>query len=268
MKKSIPCTVLILTLNSEKTLDRALKSVQEFDNILVLDGNSVDRTVQIAKQYGAQVIPQYDTNQKQVAIVNFSEVRNKGIGLAQYPWILCLDSDEYLSTESVNEIRGIVENRDSTPCVYRLPRKYVYEGLIIERASTYPSYQNRFFHKQAVFGYVKAVHENLKRKPGVPLKDLIFPEYVPLDPPAVVREKMKKYLSLQQTALKDLTFNRLIKGLRSNAKKFFTYILKYFLTFVRGKGKRMPFWYEFSNATYHARLFFRLIQNYFRKIFL
>jgi len=261
----IPCTVEILTLNSGATLERALQSVQDFSDILVLDGNSTDDTVAIAHKYGARVIPQVESEEKNIRIQDFATIRNKGLQLARFKWVLCMDSDEYLSQEAGGEIQSIVNQPLGEFGIYRLPRVYTLNGEVIERASVYPSYQNRLFHLDAVFGFAKKVHENIKAKPETKKGTLKFPQYVPLDPIEVLKSKTKVYLDIQQESLKDLSFTRLYKGLWSNSKKFVSYCVRYSLLFFRGRGKRLPFWYEYYTATYHLRLMWRLCVNFVRK---
>src|SRR3989344_3362623 len=101
MPEKIPCSVQVLTLNSGKTLEKCLESVKEFAEIIILDGNSTDNTVAIARRYTDKIYPQADTNEKNVRITDFALVRNRGLKLASYDWFLFIDSDEYLSHEAV-----------------------------------------------------------------------------------------------------------------------------------------------------------------------
>ncbi len=52
----IPVTVIITTLNEEKNLPRCLIAMEEFDEIIVVDSNSVDRTREIAQSFGVRVV--------------------------------------------------------------------------------------------------------------------------------------------------------------------------------------------------------------------
>ena len=271
MNNKIPCSVEILTLNCEKTLGRCLDSVKNFADIIVLDGNSTDQTVSVDKSYGARVYPQKETAERNVRIDDFSEVRNKGVKLARFPWFTFVDSDEYLAPEAVEEIRSIVDvtgsgSPDSNKSsAFRRPRKYVLNGQIIERATTYPNYQLRLFYLPDTLGFAKKVHEIMKLKPCARVSKLTHPEYVPLAPVAVIRQKWSRYLDIQQESLRGLSLGRLVRGLRSNFTKAIKYSLKYFWVRITKKGKPMPFAYEFYNVTYHVRLMYRMIENYFLK---
>lgn len=63
MEKEIFFTIVMPTYNSERTIEKALKSIrdQKFDQnqieILVIDGGSTDRTIEIAERFGAVIIP-------------------------------------------------------------------------------------------------------------------------------------------------------------------------------------------------------------------
>lgn len=265
MSEKIPCTVQILTLNSGKTLTKCLESLGDFDDILILDGGSSDNTVAVAKSYGARVFPQSDTQGVGEKIKNFSDVRNKGLSLAKYPWVLVIDSDEYISKELPAEIREVIKKgENNTHFIYMLPRKFVYRDEVIERSIGYPSYQHRFFYTPRTLGFYKPVHESIKPRQGGILGTLRYPEYVPLDPIEVVRTKTLHYLKIQQDALKNLSFKRLLKGLRSNISKVFKFLVKFMLISFKA-GKRMPFAYEYETIMYHVRLTWRLVVNYKRK---
>ena len=152
-------SVEILTLNSGKTLRRCLESVRDFDDIIVIDGNSTDDTLEIAREFGARIFPQSGKKGKSIKIEDFSAVRNIGIREARHQWFLYIDSDEYLSKEAAEEIREIINRgTDNKYYAYKLPRKYVVQGEIIGRSSMYPNYQVRFWYIPATNGVIKKIH--------------------------------------------------------------------------------------------------------------
>lgn len=262
----IPISVEILTLNSGKTIGKCLESVKDFDDIIILDGNSTDDTLEIARKYGARIFPQKETQEKNVRIEDFSEVRNKGLKLAKYQWFTFLDSDEYLSEEASHEMSKIAKGQGSEIKFWRRPRKFILNGQVVERATTYPNYQLRFFYIMATVGFVKKVHECVKLPLGAKVGDLQCPEYVPLPTVLVAKRKYERYLDIQQEALKNLTFKRLVNGLWSNLVKIIKFILKFLYVRVFKKGNPLPFPYEFHNVTYHVRLMNRLVINYYLKL--
>src|SRR4051812_27338145 len=108
----IPSTVTVLTKNSAKTLEKALESVKDFDEVIICDGGSSDETLAIARKYDAQVISQdpgfLDQKGK---IYDYSGVRNQTLKAAKHNWILWLDSDEYCEPDFIDEIRKIIQRR-------------------------------------------------------------------------------------------------------------------------------------------------------------
>jgi len=84
-------TAFILTKNSEKTIERTLKSLVPLQcGIVILDTGSTDKTVQCCLQYGCTVW--YDSWKD-----DFSQARNIAIAYCSTPWLLMIDSDEELS---------------------------------------------------------------------------------------------------------------------------------------------------------------------------
>ena len=250
----IPCSVEILTLNSEKTLRRCLESVHDFEDIIILDGNSTDKTREIAKEYGARIFSQIETTEKNIKISDFSTVRNFGIHHAKHPWFLFIDSDEYLSLGAVAEMREIVNKGEgNTHYAYKLPRKYVVKGEVIGRSSMYPNYQVRFFYVPATLGFIKKIHERISLKEGYKIGVLKNPEYVPMDNISILRKKWYNYAKMQVVASNITPAMFFVFAVR-NFTTFTKYLFKYAFTFVGGEGKRMPFLYEWYNAYYHIWL--------------
>lgn len=96
-------TCFILTLNEEKHIARAIKSLRgAVDRVVVIDSLSTDRTAEIAKANGAEVLenpwPGYAA-QVNWAIVQISNGSD---------WLLRLDADEVLTTESRSRLRTVL----------------------------------------------------------------------------------------------------------------------------------------------------------------
>jgi len=84
----------MIVKNEEKFLPQCLASVRDYvDEIIVCDTGSTDRTIEIARSYGATVIEDPWRN-------DFSWSRNKSIEVATKRWILFMDADEELSEDS------------------------------------------------------------------------------------------------------------------------------------------------------------------------
>ncbi len=100
-------SVVLAVRNEESNLASCLDSIKDIaDEIVVVDEYSTDKTVEIAKKYGARVYeePHHDI---------FHVTKQKALSLAKGEWILQLDADEIVSTELLNEIRQIVNSDNS-----------------------------------------------------------------------------------------------------------------------------------------------------------
>ena len=92
--QKIPCSVPILTLNAEKNLDQCLASLVDFEDVFIVDGNSTDRTHEIAKKYGRPIYKQVDSDEPNVRIKDFSAVRKRAYRRIKSDLRLDLDSEE------------------------------------------------------------------------------------------------------------------------------------------------------------------------------
>jgi glycosyltransferase involved in cell wall biosynthesis len=157
--KDSKLVISILTRNSEKTLEAALQSVHQCGSVLVLDGGSVDTTQDIARRYGAQVISQpQQCLDMDGRILDYSCVRNYALEYLSAPWHAYIDSDELWTQELRDEVLEIV---DGEPCAVWVDRKYVFDGVVIEHACTYPAQQMRLFHTSCVSSFIKPIHERV-----------------------------------------------------------------------------------------------------------
>jgi len=102
-------TAIILTKNEEKNIRACIESIKDLVcRIIVVDSYSDDNTVQIAREYGAEVI--------QNKWINYATQFQYGIdnGEIKTKWIIRIDADERLTEKSRNEIKNLcIENEDT-----------------------------------------------------------------------------------------------------------------------------------------------------------
>lgn len=85
-------TAIVHTYNAERHLDACLSALHGFDELLVIDNESTDRTVDIARRHGARVINKPRDGHR------FVEAhRDFGIRQATQPWVLIVDADEIVT---------------------------------------------------------------------------------------------------------------------------------------------------------------------------
>ncbi len=145
-QEKVPCSVLILTRNSAGTIERCLRNLEPFAEILVHDANSEDDTVAIATRMGARVLKQYDTEEKSVRVKDFTQMRLKQRADAVYDWVLYLDADEYLSVGLVDEIAGILKGADEK-IIVKVPRLPIIDGRLRTQGVFFPEVVPRIHNR-------------------------------------------------------------------------------------------------------------------------
>lgn len=132
-------SVVINTLNAEKTLTAAISSVKDIaDEIVVVDMWSTDATKKVAEALGAKVYLY-----KNVGYVE--PARNFAISKARHEWILILDADEEIGKKLIKKIKKVTEK--PTADYYRLPRKNIIFSKWIKYSQWWPDYNIRLFKK-------------------------------------------------------------------------------------------------------------------------
>ena len=97
-------SLCMIVKNEEYSLPQTLKSVKEVvDEMVVLDTGSTDRTVEIAKELGAEVYHFEWCN-------DFSAARNESLKYVQGKWVLVLDADEVLTPSIVPEMKQAMKS--------------------------------------------------------------------------------------------------------------------------------------------------------------
>ncbi len=158
----INATVGILTLNSSKTIYRCLNSVKEFNEIIVIDGGSIDSTLNIAKKFKCKILKQEKLLKfKNKKIRDFSALRNKIINNAKYDIVLMIDSDEILNINNLNFLNFLTKSksqRKKNYC-YLIPRVPIIDNISYFKSNLFPEYQPRLFNKSNILRFIKNVHE-------------------------------------------------------------------------------------------------------------
>lgn len=145
-------SVVLAVYNEEANLKNCLESVKDLAwEIVVVDGGSEDKTLEIAKQFDAKII---STDNPPVFHIN----KNKAIDASCGDWILQLDADEVVSNELAKEIREVVSLK-SGPNGYWIPRKNYFLGKFLSKGGQYPDYTLRLYRHGKGHLPAKDVHE-------------------------------------------------------------------------------------------------------------
>lgn len=133
-------SIVILTLNEAINIRACLESCAWSDDVHVLDSGSTDGTRDLAARLGAGV----HTN----PFTSFGAQRNWAIDHIplRHDWVFHLDADERFTPELVREMQALLAT-DPPHAGYYCANQTIFLGSWIKRASGYPAYQMRLFHK-------------------------------------------------------------------------------------------------------------------------
>jgi len=135
-------SVVINTYNEENSLGEILEHLKGFDEIVVCDMESTDRTVEIAKRYGCRIVTFPKGN------INIVEpARDFAIHSASNQWVLLVDADEIISEHLKSFLYEYVR-KDRCYDALLIPRKNYVMNVFVK--NSYPDYQLRFFKKDKV----------------------------------------------------------------------------------------------------------------------
>jgi glycosyltransferase involved in cell wall biosynthesis len=139
----VTLSVVLITQNEEANLPRTLESVLSLvrdghGEIIVVDSGSTDRTMEIAKSYGAEVFTE--------PWKGFATQKNSAIEKATCDWILQLDADEALEPELAQEIESKLKS-DTTANGFWIPRKNFFLGRWIKHGGFYPDPKLRLIRR-------------------------------------------------------------------------------------------------------------------------
>ncbi len=182
-------SIAIATFNEEKNIRDCLESVKDIaDEIVIVDGTSSDKTVEIAKSFGAKVVI---SENHPIFHIN----KQKSFDLSSGDWILYLDADERvtkkladeivkiisMSSQEIKEYQGsiknhklferhqrLIEERDGRVgndegdfVAFFFPRLNFFLGKYLKYGGVYPDGVIRLFKKGSAYLPAKDVHEQM-----------------------------------------------------------------------------------------------------------
>ncbi|MEK7551111.1 MAG: glycosyltransferase family 2 protein [Patescibacteria group bacterium] len=142
-------SAVIIAKNEEQMIEECLESLSFSDEIVVIDNNSTDKTVEIAEKFKAKIYKE--------SSADFSILRNLGLKNAQNEWILYIDADERVDKVLSEAIKKAIETNEFGS--YRLQRKNFYLGI-----NEWPHIEKiiRLFNKENISEWFGQIHESPK----------------------------------------------------------------------------------------------------------
>lgn len=247
-------SVALATFNEEENIGKCLSSVIGLaSEIVVVDGESMDKTVEIAKQLQARVMRK--PNQ-----ANFHINKQIAIDNCKGDWILQLDADEVVSSELKNEILKLLKEDTlitNTPGIdvingYFIPRKNWFLTRFLLKGGQYPDYTLRLYRNGKGKLPQKNVHEQAVVEGKVAYMNGALLHYPYKDFNAYLK-KWYRYNKFESGLIKEKMFK---KSLIYKFFAFFQYlfilpIYWFLLSYVRHKGF-MDLWPGFIFSFYSS----------------
>lgn len=177
-------SLIIIARDEEASIGRCLSSVSFADEIIVVENESTDKTVDIARQFGARVISAPDWK-------GFGVQKNRALEAATGDWVLSLDADEWVGEELAAEIKAVIAAPNGIDG-YEIPRRNRFCGRIILHCGWHPDYVTRLFRRDKGRFSAHEVHEHVVISGR--LGRLSTPmEHTPIDDLDMAHEKIGVY---------------------------------------------------------------------------
>jgi glycosyltransferase involved in cell wall biosynthesis len=127
--RSVPVSVVILTLNEEPNIHRCISSAAWADQVVVVDSGSTDNTVPIARTLGAEVVEQ--------PWLGFSGQREFSLRLPtlKHDWVYFVDADEWISRQLASEIASKLRSPSCSGFAQRF--RLIFQGTWIRHCGWY-----------------------------------------------------------------------------------------------------------------------------------
>ena len=147
-----PVSVIVITKDEAANIGEALETVSWADEILVVDAESTDETVAIARRHATRVLVRPWSG--------YSEQKNFAAGLARHDWILSVDADERVTPALADDIRRALAARPEERG-FEVPRVTFHLGRWIRSTDWYPDYQLRLYDRRSARWNDRPVHESV-----------------------------------------------------------------------------------------------------------
>ncbi len=152
-------TILIHTHNEEKNIKECIESARTLsDEIIVVDMESKDKTIEIAKNENVTVTTFPFSHYVEPA-------RAFGINSAKTEWVFILDADERMTADLAEEISKLITSTTHSllPTHYKVPRKNIFgRKKWLKHGGWWPDHQMRFLHKKSFKEWPERIHSTPK----------------------------------------------------------------------------------------------------------
>lgn len=261
----VKISVIIVAKNEEEKLPDCLKSIKWADEIVVIDNDSMDKTVEIAKRFGARVFSASDT-----LTLKYADLRNMGLEKAIGKWVFYIDADERVTPELKDEINEILTSSFDKPRTsqndrnvdgdgrynaYAIPRRNVILGREMKHGGWWPDYVKRLFLRKSLKKWTGDVHEEpvYEGEMGHLENHLIHIKHNKLEG---MVEKTNKWSEIEAKLMFDANHPRMniVRFFTAMAREFWLRMIKHKAFLDGGEGTVYALYQVWSKFISYAKL--------------
>jgi glycosyltransferase involved in cell wall biosynthesis len=147
-------SVIVITRNEERNIADCLRSVSWAEDIILVDAQSTDHTVELARQFTSRIFV--------APWMGYAAAKNFALEQAVHDWILWVDADERVPTELAAEIQDTISRLANSCVAYEVARRAYFLGKWIRHCGWYPGYVVRLFKKRSASFSSSKVHEHVE----------------------------------------------------------------------------------------------------------
>ena len=144
-------SAVVLAKNNENTIEKTLKSLQDFDDVVVYDNGSTDATMTIARAFT-------NVNLVEGEFKGFGWSKNKAVSFTKYDWVIIIDSDEVIDAKLLEILKTKQLDKNK---VYQLNFKAFYKDIQVKYCGWNNQKIKRLYNKTVTSYNMNDVHEDI-----------------------------------------------------------------------------------------------------------
>jgi glycosyltransferase involved in cell wall biosynthesis len=163
----LPLTALVSSRNEASLLERCLGAISFCDEIVVIDIDSEDDTVAVARRLGADVVHHPYVPIAEAARVTVAPT-------ARHEWLLVVDPDEVLPAALADEVRELLPNLSDDVAAVDAPRQYFFKGRPLRGTVWGGPNKRRLLVRRSAVELTPAIWGGMQIRPGYHVRELPF----------------------------------------------------------------------------------------------
>lgn len=146
-------SVIVITKNEAHNIEACLDSIRWADEIIIVDAESLDQTIEIAKKFTGKIYAR--------PWMGFAAAKQFAVEQTRNEWVLWLDADERVPPELAEEIRQVLTSHPDA-AAFTVARRAYFLDRWIKHSGWYPGRVARLFRKGKARFNSATVHEGLE----------------------------------------------------------------------------------------------------------